>query len=192
MTAVIATYPPLGQATQLQDSDLAVHAVVEVPRDLVTEQWQLALWHLSGSEGKWAETEFIPDSQDSRPTDLHTANESTARLYFTAKVAVHSSLTFTVKFRQGASQGEWQWVRNEQGADDGIVVIDQKPTSDGDPEELPDLIHELNPDLKWKSHMSQAPGTRLWSIEAGVDGVKGDESAYADVPLGIPWGGFLR
>jgi hypothetical protein len=192
MTAVIATYPPLGQVTQLQDSNVVVHAVVEVPRGLAAGPWQLALWHSDGNGKNWTETEFTPDSLDNRPTALHAANESTARLYFTAKVTVHSSLTFTVKFRQGAGEDEWRWVRKEQDSDDGIVVIDQKPTADGDPEKLPDLIHGLNPDLKWKSHMSQAPGTRLWSIEAGVHGAKGDKSAYADVPLGVPWGRFLR
>lgn len=196
MAVVIATYPPLGQVTQLQNSNVAIHAVVEVPHELRTEQWKFVLWYSDGNEGKWTGAEFTPDLPDNRPTDLHAAKETTARLHFTAKVAVHSLLTFTVKFRQGTGEGEdedeWQWARTEQGSEDGIVVIDRKPTRDDDAEELPDLIQELNPDLKWKSHMSQAPRTRLWSIEGGVDGAKEDESAFADVPLGIPWGRSLR
>lgn len=192
MTPVVVTYPPLEQVTQLQDSNVAVHAVLEIPRELAAEQWELALWHSDGNGGEWAEAEFMPDPPENRPTDLHEANETTARRYFTANVVVNSSLTFTVKFRQGPGDDTWRWVRNEQGSDDGVVVVNQKPTRDGDHTDLPDLIQELNSDLKWRSHMSQAPGTRLWSVEAGVDGAQEDESAYADVPLGVPWGRFLR
>ncbi|KAK4032813.1 glycoside hydrolase [Parachaetomium inaequale] len=192
MTASVATYPPLGQVTQLQGSDVAFHAVLEVPSELSAEQWQLALWYSNGDGAEWAEAEFVPDQPDARPTDLHEPIGTTARLYFTAKLTVHFSLIFTLKFRQRAGDEEWRWVRNEQGSDDGVVVIDQKPTREGDPEDLPDLIHDLNPDLRWKSHMSQSPGTRLWSIEAGVDGAKEDESTFAEIPLGVPWGRFLR
>jgi hypothetical protein len=192
MSASVATYPPLGQVTQLQGPDVAFHAVLEVPSELASEQWQLALWYSNGDGAEWAEAEFTPTQRDARPTDLHEPIGMTARLYFTAKLTVHFSMTFTVKFRQRASDEEWRWVRNEQGSDDGIVVIDQKPTREDDREDLPDLIRDLNPDLKWKSHMSQSPGTRLWSIEAGVDGAKEDESTFAEVPLGVPWGGFLR
>ena len=209
MAVFIATYPPLGQVTSLQDSAVTVHAVLDVPLELAEAPWQLALWHTDSSQGEWTETQLLPSPPDARPTDLHRANAALSRLYFKAKLAVRASLTFTVKYRQGADESEWLWTRNEQGSDDGVVVVDQKPTRDGDAEDLPDesewlwvrngnsedlpdLIHDLNPDLKWRAHMSQTPGTRLWSIEAGVEGAKGDKSSYADVPLGIPWGSFLR
>ncbi|KAK4152541.1 glycoside hydrolase [Chaetomidium leptoderma] len=195
MTTFIATYPPLGQVTtQLQDTNVPFYAVLEVPRELATAPWQLALWHSNNNGWEWAEVEFTPtpDAPDARPTELHEASGAKARLYFTAKLAVRSSVTFTVKFRQGTGDEEWRWVQAEQGSDDGVVVVDQRPTRDNDPEDLPDLIQELNPDLKWRGHMSQSPGTRLWSIEAGVGGATDEESAYAEVPLGIPWGRFLR
>jgi hypothetical protein len=100
-------------------------------------------------------------------------------------------LNFTVKFRQGPDH-EWLWIHKELGVEDGIVVVEKKPTAEGDSDDLPDLIQDLNPDLKWKSHASQSPATRLWSIESGIDAAKEHESTYADVPLGVPWGQYLR
>jgi hypothetical protein len=193
MAAFIATYPPLGQVTPLQESStVAVHAVLEVPIELAGAPWQLTLWHVDNNGGEWTETQLLPSAPDARPTHLHQANEAVSQLYFAAELAVTSSLTFTVKYRQGAEESEWLWVRNEQGSDDGLVVVRQKPTRESDSEDLPDLVQDLNPDLKWRSHMSQTPGTRLWSVEAGVEGATGAKSAYANIPFGIPWGGFLR
>ena len=191
MAAFIATYPPIGQVTRLQDSNVTFHAVLDVPRELSTEPWQLSLWHSNGDGQQWTEAEFLPCPPNLRPSDLDGANETTARLYFTADVPVESSLSFTVKFRQGQDHA-WRWIRDELGLDDGVVVFDQGPASEAERDDLPDLIQDLNPNLKWKDHMSQSPGTRLWSIEAGVDAAKGDESAYANHSVGIPWGGFLK
>lgn len=192
MTAFIATYPPLGQVTSLRGPNITVHAVLDVPRELAGAAWQVALWHAEDSGGEWSETKLLPSSPDARPTDLHEASRGMARLYFTAELTVQSLLTFTAKYRQGPDASEWWWAKNEQGLDDGVVVVDQEPTRDSDPEDLPDLIQDLNPDLKWRGHMSQSPGTRLWSVEAGVDRATDDKSAFAEVSLGIPWGRFLR
>ncbi|KAH6650572.1 glycoside hydrolase superfamily [Chaetomium tenue] len=192
MAAFIAAYPPLGQVTQLQNGDVTFHVVLEVPCELKTEPWQLAFWYLNGDESEWAEAECIPSQPDAQPTDLHQPAGTIERLYFTAKIVVRSSLTFTIKFRQRTGAEEWRWVRDEQHSDDGVIVVNQKPTQEGDPEELPDLIPNLNPDLKWKSHMSQTPRTRLWSIEADVEGAKEHESTFYQTPVGTPWGRFLR
>ncbi|KAK4129196.1 glycoside hydrolase family 36 protein [Parathielavia appendiculata] len=188
--AFLATYPPLAQVTVLNDPNIAIHAVLEVPPETATEPWQLSLWYCNGDGGDWALIEFMADSPNAIPTDLSGTNETATRLYFTAKLEVASSLTFTVKFRRGGKH-EWRWVRTEQGSDDGIVVVEQKRQG-VESEDLPDLIQDLNPDLRWQSHMSQSPGTRLWSIEATVDGANEDESAVVDIPLGIPWGRFFR
>ncbi|KAL1843495.1 hypothetical protein VTJ49DRAFT_1366 [Mycothermus thermophilus] len=200
MSAFIATYPPLGQVTQLRDGNVTIHAVLQVPETLGDEQWQLALWHLpdggddDDGHGNWTEAEFVPSPPHGQPTDVHDVREGSTRLYFRVDMTVRSSLTFTVKFRCQNNDGgrEWRWVRSEQGSEDGMVVINRRPTRDDDPEDLPDLIRDLNPALKWRSHISQAPRTRLWSVEAPVDAAKGDGSAVAEVPFGNPWGRFLR
>lgn len=191
MTAFVATYPPAGQVTQLQSPSVVFHAVLEVPCELAAEPWQVALWHSAGQEGEWSETEFMPGSADLRPAELHEPKDGTARLFFTLRLTVRSALSFTVKFRSGPDH-VWRWIRDDLGVDDGMVVVNENPTRESGPEDLPDLIRDFNPDLKWKKRMSQSPGTRLWSVQAGVDGAKDDESAFAEIPLGVPWGRFLR
>lgn len=191
MAVFIAAYPPLGQVTQLVHSNVTFHVVLEVSGESATDQWQLSLWHSSDSGGDWTETELLSDALGAHPLALDTIVKSSTRLYFTADLTVLSLLSFTVKFREGPDH-PWRWARDEQGSGDGIVVIDRELTGEDEPGSLPDLIQHLNPGLKWKSHLSQSPGTQLWSIEAAVNGAKDDESAYAEVPIGIPWGRFLR
>ena len=191
MAVFLATYPPLGQVTKAKQLGTVIHAILEVPKDLATEPWQLLLWHCNG-EGGWTETTFVSGELDNYPPALDEADKVPARLYFTSKIAVTSSVNFTVKFRQSPSH-DWRWIRGEQGLDDGTVVLDSNPAQDSDAKDLPDLIRFFNRDLKWKSVLSQTPRTRLWSIEIGVKGAEKDESAIADVSLGIPWlGGSLR
>lgn len=191
MAAFLATYPPLGQVTKVKQLGTVIHAVLEVPKDLATEPWQLLLWHCNGERG-WTETTFVSSELDNHPSALHEAENATARLYFTTKIAVTSPVNFTVKFRRSPSH-DWRWIRGEQGLDDGIIVLDSSPTQDNDAKDLPDLIRFFNRDLKWKTLLSQTPRTRLWSVEIGVKGTENDESAIADVPLGIPWwGGSFR
>ncbi|KAK4245052.1 glycoside hydrolase [Corynascus novoguineensis] len=193
MIISIATSPPLGQVTQLPNSDLTVHAVLEIPLEASAKKWQVALWYSKDEREEWEEAELAPITEDARPTDLHEPIGAAARLYFTTKLVVRSLLKFTVKFRQGTGDREWRWARSEQGLDDGVVIVDQNPTREDDREDLPDMIHDLNPELKWKSHMSQSPGTRLWAVETDVDGAKEGESAFVEVSVGIPWGGrYLR
>ncbi|KAK4231167.1 raffinose synthase Sip1 [Podospora fimiseda] len=191
MTAAITTYPPLGQVTQVKQSNTHLHAILQVSKDLENEQWQLAVWHSDSSGEEWSETAFTPSKSGNHPSALNQADEATARLFFDAELAIASLVKFTIKFRP-TPNGDWRWIRDEQGLEDGIIVLASKPTQDSDEEDLPDLMQDFNTDLKWKSHMSQTPRTRLWSIQVGVDGTETDKSTIADVPLGIPWGGSLR
>ena len=187
--AFISTYPPLGQVTQLKGGVIEIVAVLEVPQFLENAPWQLALWH-SGEGGEWVETPLTL-SQHGNPSSLQLSNDKLSRLYFTTRLSIQSSLSFTLKFRQ-QSEHEWRWIRDEQHVGDGFIIIDGKPTLEVISDNLSDLIHDLNPNLKWKSLLSQCPGTRLWSVEHPVNAVENDKSALLDIPLGVPWGKFLR
>lgn len=196
MSPFVATYPPLEQITQLKDGSVTFHAVLEVPKSLAPDSWQLALWHSTGSfdgrKASWVETPFASSGPRNFPSTLHDPADQLTRLDFALDLTVQSSLSFTIKFRQGPDY-DWKWVRNEQGLGDGYIVVDDGAAEGRDSEYLPDLIHGLNPSLKWSSHLSQCPGTRLWSIEVPVDGAKDDDkSTFSNVSLGTPWGGFLR
>ncbi|KAK4447603.1 raffinose synthase Sip1 [Podospora aff. communis PSN243] len=192
MIASIATYPPLEQVSQLHGPEVTFTALLEVPAQLAAEPWELALWHSSGGgkAGEWVETKFLRDEKGLREGELHGSSDDLERLYFTTDpVPVRSTTSFTVKFRQGLDH-DWRWIRDEQGIGDGVVIVEG--SADEKEEDLPDLIRGLNPDLGWRSHMSQCPNTQLWSVQASVPGVAGDTSAFADVTLGVPWGDFIR
>jgi hypothetical protein len=189
--ALVSTYPPLGQVTQLRTSEVGITAVLEVQESDASSPWEVALWHSHpAGEAQWIEHRLSLSNPDAIPSDLQ-ATSDVSRLYFDGKVTLKSSMTFTVKFRAGPDQ-DWRWIRDEADMDEGTIILndntDQKDTETG----IPDLIAGFNPELKWQPHMSQCPGTRLWSVEAPVDAAHGEESAFADVPLGTPWGGFTR
>lgn len=190
--ASISTYPPLGQVTQLKTSNVAFVAVLEVGESHANSPWEAALWHSApaGQSEAWVEHPLSPSDPDQVPSNLQAVS-SGSRLHFYGQLSIESALKFTVKFRSGSDQ-PWRWIRDEAGMGDGAIIIndnlDQKDTKS----ELPDLIKGLNPEFKWKTVMSQCPGTRLWSIEAAVEAAKGEESKIIDVPLGVPWGSFLR
>lgn len=188
--ASLSTFPPLGQVTQVRNEDVDFIAVLEVPESEGGQPWEVALWH-SGEGVDWVEHPLPPSEHDAIPSALQEEDEATTKLSFGDKLSVKSMLNFTVKFRAGPDQ-DWRWVRDEAGMGDGIVIINDNLDQQDTATELPELIHDFNPDLKWRSQMSQCPGTRLWSVEAPIGAAKGEESAFADVPLGVPWGGSFR
>ena len=195
MTVFIATYPPLGQISHTQSSDVVFTAVLEIPQNLAAEPWQIVLWH-SGNDGEeWAEAVFNPGEHRVQSRILNENSEVLRRLHFTTSaLPVDSSMSFTVKFRQGPNH-PWRWIREEMGLGDGMIVSNSVPIEEGDSEDLPDLIQNLNPSLSWKSHPSQCPNTRLWSVDANVDAAKdspGERSTFANLPLGVPWGSFRK
>ena len=164
--------------------------MLEVSPELATEPWEVVLWH-SQSEGVvWTESPFSPAPVNSFPEELDVGRPTTTRLFFTLELPVSTPLTFTIKYRQGATH-EWFWVRDELGLDDGVVLPGLNQFQANGTQDLPDLIQDLNPDLKWRSHPSQTPATYLWSIEAKIAAAR-DESACLDLPLGKPWGHYIR
>ncbi|KAM7191795.1 Glycoside hydrolase superfamily [Naviculisporaceae sp. PSN 640] len=199
MAAFVATYPPLEQVTTVKGQTVNFQAVLEIPNYLETEPWEVSLWYSRGdsiTQKDWTEAVFVVSDVKESPVSLHWPdNSDLSRLYFSLALPCDdsSSLNFTVKFRQ-SSDHSWRWVRDEQGLADGLI-IHEKPAHGNERRadlHLPDIIRNMNPDLKWKSCMSQCPGTELWSIEVPVDGVNDDKSTFVHVPLGVPWGQFVR
>jgi hypothetical protein len=190
--AHVSTFPPLGQVTQLKNSDVNFVAVLEVDQNHVSSTWEVALWYSDSSHEsqQWVEQALGPSDARQTPSDLQVL-QGTSRLYYSGKLSVKSPLQFTVKFRSGPDQ-EWRWIRDEAGMQDGTVVINDNLDRKDTTSDLPDLIQGLNPEFRWKSVSSQSPGTRLWSVEVPVDAAHGDDSKIVDIPLGVPWGGFSR
>lgn len=187
----ISTYPPLGQVTQLRTGDVNFVAVLEVPDSHVNSTWEVALWYSDSTKESqaWGEHQLERSGARRSPTDLQ-AVQAGSKLYYGGKLSIHSPLKFTIKFRPGPDQ-EWRWIGDEAGMGDGIVVVNDSLDKKDTESKLPDLIRGLNPVFKWKSHTSQSPGTRLWSIAAPVGAAHDEESKIVDLTLGTPWGGFL-
>ncbi|GKT43211.1 putative galactose dehydrogenase galD [Colletotrichum spaethianum] len=190
MKAIIQSYPPLGQYTQVLNGRLTVTAVLEIPASRASEPWEVALWH-SSDGAEWAETALSRVPDENAPTTLQTVPVHVQRLFFSASVTFNKLFQFTLKFRHNDSE-PWRWTRDELGVGDATVVLNARPVLETVSKRFDDLIPGLNGAWEVKSLMSQCPGTRLWSLKAAVDGVEGDESKLANIPLGVPWGGFLR
>lgn len=190
--ASVSTYPPLGQVTQLRTGGVSFVAVLEVDKSHASSPWEVSLWYSDGTDESQEWVEHRLGLTDARriPSNLQAVH-SASRLYYGAKVSIKSPLRFTVKFRSGPDQ-EWRWIRDEAGMGDGTVIINDNLDKRDTESKLSDLIQGLNPAFKWKTLTSQSPSTRLWSIEAPVDAAEGEKSKVVDLPLGIPWGGFLR
>ncbi|KAK1829483.1 glycoside hydrolase [Podospora conica] len=188
MRPFLCTYPPLDQVTQLKDPHVIFTAVIELPvgADAASAQYEVALWHTSGEE-EWAETTMTREKE--------VLAHGKLRIYFTTTIKILQSMSFTAKLRDSPS-ASWIWAKDYQGSQDGLVIIDGSPTRDDDPAGLKDLVHGLNPSLQCAEVMSECPRTRVWDVKTTVAGVPDEPedlpSAYANVRLGIPWGGQGR
>ncbi|KAK4066339.1 hypothetical protein Trihar35433_6766 [Trichoderma harzianum] len=187
MKALIQSYPPLSQVTPVESSDgVSFTALLEIPKFRAEEGWELSLWHsIDGAD--WTDGEIPRIKSTDAPQALHIESDAVSRIYFATKLSFKKSLQFTIKFRPNVND-PWRWIRDEQGVEDGHIVLLPAPTESDD---LADLIYGLDPAWKVTSRMSQAPKTQLWSLETAVPPGENDLSSYTDVELGTPWGSFL-
>jgi hypothetical protein len=191
MPAAVAIYPPLGQVTQIFGRTVSFTATLDVDGDATDDSWEVALWHSTSAEdvGSWQETLLAPFTGPKASVSSLQANGSRKRrLQYTGSISSGKALNFTVKYRSNAGQ-PWIWARDTGGFEDGQVIILGNVASAQLPEKLENVFKDLNPDLVIKSIASQAPQTKLWSLEAAVPAAEGEDSAIVDVPLGVPWKG---
>ena len=191
MKAFVASFPPLGQVTQVKGSSLAFAVLLDVHHSRGNEPWQVAIWH-SIDGGEWCEATLPLAAPEQTATSLQDNRTELARHSYAWSCSVQKSMKFTFKVRSGDEE-TWRWIRDEQGLEDGFVIVNrQVEAPEITPETLQDLIQDLNPVWQIASVMSQSPATSLWSLIAHVDAADGDDSTFADIPLGTPWGSFLR
>ncbi|TGJ87670.1 hypothetical protein E0Z10_g1139 [Xylaria hypoxylon] len=189
MVVGLHSFPPLGQVSQVKGQVVSFSAVLEVVGHDAEKPWQICLWYSYG-EQPWEETTLSLASRSESPVFLQLDSSDHTRLFFTTVLPIISPLRFTLKYRSNPTQ-PWIWARDELAVDDGLIILntDDQHTLTGD---LSNIIRGLNPELNVRSVASQTPRTQLWTIEAAVAPASDGVSAYADVELGIPWGGFVR
>lgn len=188
MGASVSVFPPLGQITQVQKEKIQLIALLEVPNDQANQPWELALWHAAG-DNNWSETPL--SATDRIPSTLQAIDDRISRSWFQCEISVKSLLNFTVKFRAGPDK-EWRWLRDEQGMEDGTIILKTGLTTSALPDDFTEILKGYDSEITVNPCRSQSPGTRLWTVEANVDAAQGDDSTYKDINLGLPWGGFLR
>jgi hypothetical protein len=190
MKAYISTFPPLGQVTEIDHSTSLFTALLEVDESRAADAWQISLWHSEGEGKEWREVPMDPvKNASSHPTSLESPKitSNLRKLYFTTPLAIHLSTTFTIKFKNHSDQS-WKWVKDHQGVADGIVMLKTVTSKDAMSANLSDYVANLNPSLRTKNHLTQAPGTTLWEVEFEVPAAQGDKSAISDIKFGLPWG----
>lgn len=187
MKAIIQSFPPMVQITQTERAEVKVTAVLEIPASSQTEPWQVAAWQ-SIDGGEWHESMLTALSSDKQPNAMHSSHGS-SHIFFETSVLAKQSLLFTLRFRHGENE-PWRWTRDELGTADAHVIVNSPSTNRM--ADFSDVIHDLNPAWKVKSLTSQAPKTQLWSLTAEVPASTEDVSHFKHIPLGVPWGGFIR
>jgi hypothetical protein len=187
MKPLLQTLPLLGQVTCSDKGHAKIQAILQLPRTQAQEQWEIALWY-SVDKSKWLESAFHHLDTVLEPQDVQADSETTVNLYFSTSIKFESFISFTVKFRRGPD-AEWIWVRDVYGFDDGVVL---RASSGSPSEDISDLLRGLGPEWTATEVMSQTPQTRLWSLQTEIPCPDGDESSFHSVPIGTPWGSFLR
>ncbi|KAF4449434.1 hypothetical protein F53441_7296 [Fusarium austroafricanum] len=188
MKVVLQSFPPLGKVTSVHEKDVTLTAVLEIPKFRANELWEVSVWHsVDGFE--WKGLEVAPIKEAGCPQTLQVLDDSMSRFYFTSSFSFAASVQFTLKFRHSPDV-DWRWIRDEQGLGDGLIANAAAGVSFSN---LSDMIPDLNSkDWAIKSHLSQSPGTSLWSLQTAIPPAKGDDSAYRDITIGTPWGSFVR
>ncbi|KAM0262871.1 hypothetical protein ACHAQJ_001462 [Trichoderma viride] len=187
MKALLQSYPPLSQITPVGSSDgVSFTALLEVPKFRAEESWEVALWHSVDGED-WTEAAVPRIKSGEAPQALHAESEVVSRIYYATKLSFKKALRFTIKFRHSSDE-PWRWIRDEQGLEDGHIVLLPAPSESDD---LINLMPGLNTAWKVTSRMSQAPKTQLWSLETVVPPGENDLSSFTDIQIGTPWGSFL-
>jgi hypothetical protein len=190
MSPLVSTFPPLGQVTRLGSDYVVFHALLEVNETENDQDWDIALWHSTGAS-EWTESPMSVLPGDKAFTSMQIGEPHKRRYLFQATVQVISPLHFTLKFRKRADTS-WTWIREQQGVMDGVVIVALEVPRGSARDDLSDIIHGLNPNLKVKSAVSQTPRTELWVVETTIGPAHGEHSAFTDVEMGKPWGQYFR
>ncbi|KAH8594649.1 glycoside hydrolase superfamily [Bisporella sp. PMI_857] len=188
MKAILSTFPALGQVTQIDKNTTTFTALLEVDAGRAGDPWQVSLWHSGGKD--WHEVPLEPVANTkSHPISLQSPKLTShlQKLYFTCPLSIDLPTNFTIKFRNSPSQS-WKWVKDHQGTLDGSILLKTATATDAISNSLSDYVQNLNPDLQVRSHLSQSPGTTIWSVEAPIDAADGEKSTFKDITFGLPWG----
>jgi hypothetical protein len=190
--ALLASFPPLGQVTEMLSQKTQFTVLLETDESTKDAAWEVSLRYSEGSE--WEELQLAPQTAITAQhfSDAKTEFAGLKRLYFSANLEVKSAITFTLRFRMGPEE-PWLWIKEHQGALDGVVLLKKTEFIDERSDDLGSFIEGLDPSFAAKKCLSQSPNTSVWEVEVPIDAAVGDQSAWKKTKFGKPWSGdFLR
>lgn len=189
MGVVAVTFPPLGQVSLVPTSETTLTVILKVPSTEALGSWEASVWH-SIDSNEWGEAQAHPLPADKIPLSLQQEPPSVISLYFSVKLVVAGTCSFTLKFRSEQYE-PWQWIRDATGIGDGTIIVQKSPPASS-PDDIGDVLKNLCPKWSVSRKESQAPRSQLWSLGANAAAAQGETSSQEVIPLGLPWGGFLK
>lgn len=184
----LQSYPALGQATVLRGGDISLMVVLEIPRFRANESWEVQ-FSCEFHHSDWTCLALLPVQRGNEPQTVHGWPKHLARLYFSTTFSPRASFRFTFAFRS-CNNEPWRSIRNEQGIDDGQVII--APGSLSSDSSLRSIIPTLNPAWDVSALTEHPSPVQSWVLRAAISGADGDISAVHDVDIGPAWDSFIR
>ncbi|GKZ64696.1 hypothetical protein AnigIFM50267_005767 [Aspergillus niger] len=202
LLARVTCYPPLGQITchqrrsrssgSTEPDTINFTVVLESSTSFPVQPWDIQIWHnISSSE--WTATSLKGHGSPVAP--LMNGSEEDYNYFrniFSGKITLPSNAghaQFTVRYRINPD-AEWQWVNQQQGASDGILVFgSQKPeftSLESTPTEFKKYFEGMSADINIEPRKSESPGSNLWHLSGKAQPAHAGESGYKEVALGVP------
>lgn len=188
MPAMVATYPTLGQMTQLTTPQTNISCVLDVESEYVHEDWRVIFRYALISTHEWKEN----DLRHAQANLFHAqGHKHTARnqILFEADIHITDAITFHFKITRG-SEESWI-VATEDPKLDSIILPPYRIQSCKNSRHINDYILHLNPDLRVRPLISESEsrGIDLWIVEALVEPAQGENAHMTQVMFGKPFGG---
>ncbi|KFZ15674.1 hypothetical protein V501_02622 [Pseudogymnoascus sp. VKM F-4519 (FW-2642)] len=183
------SHPALGEVAILKGGDFFFLAVLEIPNFRANEPWEVKLCYTSQNQAR----KYLPLSpvQSGKVSQaIHARPQHLTRLHFDTSFSSSTSLQFSFLFRSGPNEA-WRSIREEQGLEDGHVIIDTTSLSDVDPS-LRAIVPDLNV-AAWniETELDQTSTLQSWILRATLPAADA-ESANSSFEIGTPWGAFLK
>lgn len=185
MRVNVISSPALNSDTRLRGSNI-VYFNVYIESESLSVEWEAQLWHDSFGEEVWKSLwlekpkhacSFVDPEQRSSKLKRNCFEGSLSALKRSSNV-----LHFTIRFRKSSAEA-WRWVNDENGFQDGRVIIEPAQVLQPD---IKDYLRGLDSELSIDCVESEAPDTSVWSISGKTFACEKEHSSFTFYSVGEP------